>query len=62
MHDVNHLGVRKIMGFDGGIFITESVIWGVVIAAILVLIAVWLSRDLKKIPKGKPASRGPLPV
>jgi len=53
VHDVNHLGVRKIMGFDGGIFITESVIWGVVIAAILVLIAVWLSRDLKKIPKGK---------
>ena len=41
----NPLGVRKIMGFDGGIFITESVIWGIVIAAILVLIAVWLSKD-----------------
>ncbi len=54
MHDINHLGVRRIFGIlDGKIFFTETVIWAAIIALILSVIAILLARDLKKIPNGK---------
>lgn len=54
MHDVNHLGVRRIIGFgDGTIFLSETVIWAAIIMVILAILGIWLAKDLKKIPKGK---------
>lgn len=54
MHDLNHLGPRIIIGFgDGSIFITETVIFGVIVAIIMIGLAFWATRNMEAQPKGK---------
>ena len=53
MHSTEHLGPRKIIGFlDGSIFITETVILAVAIAAVMIVFALLSTRKLKYEPKG----------
>ncbi|MDD6043745.1 MAG: F0F1 ATP synthase subunit A [Eubacteriaceae bacterium] len=54
MIQVNELGARIIISFgDGSVFITESTLWGIVVAVFLAIIGIWLGSGLQKIPKGK---------
>ena len=54
MHDLNHLGPRIIVGFgDGSVFITETVFFAVIVAAIMIALAFWSTRRLEQQPKGK---------
>lgn len=52
--NVEELGARIIISFgDGKVFITESVIWGLIVAVIIAALGIWLGSNLKTIPKGK---------
>ncbi|MBQ1391338.1 MAG: F0F1 ATP synthase subunit A [Firmicutes bacterium] len=56
MINVDELGARFILGINIGgiqIDITESIIWEVIVAAILAILGIWLGSGLKKVPKGK---------
>ncbi len=54
MHAFEHLGPKIIIGFGGsGIYITETVIWGVIVATILVVLALWSTKNMEAVPKGK---------
>ena len=54
MVSYDELGARIIISFgDGSIFITESTLWGLIVAAILAVLGIWLGSGLEKIPKGK---------
>ena len=54
MHDLSNLGVRKIIGFgDGTIFITETVIFAVIVAVIMIVLAFFLTSRMEKVPRGK---------
>ena len=54
MHDLSHLGPKKIFIFgDGTFFITETVVWAVIVAVIIGVLACWSARRLQKVPKGK---------
>jgi F-type H+-transporting ATPase subunit a len=54
MHDLNHIGPRVIVQFgDSGIYITETVIFGWIVAAVLIILALWSAHNLQRIPKGK---------
>lgn len=54
MEGMTELGPRIIVRFgDSGVFITETVIWGVIVAFILGSLAVWAGRNLQRIPRGK---------
>ena len=36
MHDLSHLGPKKVFIFgDGSFFITETVVWGVIVALVI---------------------------
>ncbi|MDR2296474.1 MAG: F0F1 ATP synthase subunit A [Clostridiales Family XIII bacterium] len=53
-HDLNNIGPRVIVQFgDSGIYITETVIYGWIVAAVLILLALWSAHNLRRIPKGK---------
>lgn len=54
MISYEELGARIIISFgDGSIFITESTLWGIVVAVVLAVLGIWLGSGLQKIPKGK---------
>ena len=54
MHDLSHLGPKKIFIFgDGSFFITETVVWAVIVAVIIGILACWSASKLQKVPKGK---------
>ena len=54
MINVEELGARIILGFgEGKLFITESTLFGLVIAVILAVLGIWLGSGLKTVPKGK---------
>lgn len=54
MHDLSHLGPRIIVGFgDGSIFITETVFFAIIVAAIMIALAFWSTRKMEHQPKGK---------
>lgn len=54
MINVDHLGARIIIGIgDGSLFITESTLWGLIVAVILAVLGIWLGSGLQKVPKGK---------
>ena len=53
MHSTEHLGPRKIIGFfDGTVFITETVLLALIIAAVMIIFALLSARKLEREPKG----------
>lgn len=52
MHDLAHLG-PKIIFKIGSVAITETVIWAIIVAIILIILALWSTSNLQRIPKGK---------
>lgn len=53
MHSTEHLGPRKIIGFfDGSLFITETVFFALIVAAVMIIFALVSTRKLEKYPKG----------
>ena len=53
MLDVEQLGARIIIGFgDGSLFITESTLFGLIVAVILAILGIWMGSGLQKVPKG----------
>jgi len=54
MHDLSNIGPRIIIALnDGRIIITETVIMGAILAALIIAAALWLTSDLKKEPSKK---------
>lgn len=54
MHDLSHLGAKKVFIFgDGAFFITETVIWAVIVAAVLIFLALWSTRKMQRVPHGR---------
>ena len=54
MINVDELGARIIIGFgDGKIFLSESTIWGFIIAVIIAAVGIWLGHGLKIVPETK---------
>lgn len=54
MHDLSHLGPKKVFIFgDGTFFITETVVWGIIVALIIGVLACWSAKKLQRVPKGK---------
>ena len=54
MLNINELGARIIFSFgDGKLFITESTLFGILIAAFLARLGIWLGSRLEKVPRGK---------
>ena len=54
MHDLSHLGPKKVFIFgDGSFFITETVVWGVIVALVIGILACWSASKLQRAPKGK---------
>lgn len=52
--DFDEMGSRIILGlFDGKLLITESTLFGIIVAALLAGLGIWLGSGLKTIPKGK---------
>ncbi|MEF9922109.1 MAG: FoF1 ATP synthase subunit a [Anaerovoracaceae bacterium] len=48
------LGARIILSFgDGKVFVTESTIFGIIVAIVIAVICIWLGHGLKTVPKGK---------
>ncbi|MCI5897839.1 MAG: F0F1 ATP synthase subunit A [Firmicutes bacterium] len=51
MHDLNNLGSRKIIGFgDGSVFITETVLFAIIVAVVLIILALFLTRKMQQVP------------
>ena len=54
MLNINELGARIIFSFgDGKLFITESTLFGILIAAFLAILGIWLGSRLENVPRGK---------
>ncbi|MBK5245834.1 MAG: F0F1 ATP synthase subunit A [Peptostreptococcaceae bacterium] len=54
MHDLSNLGPRIILGFgDGGIFVTETVFFAIIIAITMSFLAFWMTHNMQRQPKGK---------
>ena len=54
MVNYDELGPRIILAFaDGKIQITESTLFGILVAAVLAVLGIWLGSGLKTVPKGK---------
>lgn len=54
MVSYEELGARIIISFgDSGVFLTESTLWGFVVAIVLAILGIWLGSGLQKVPKGK---------
>ncbi|MBR0599187.1 F0F1 ATP synthase subunit A [Sinanaerobacter chloroacetimidivorans] len=53
MHDLSNLGARKIIGFgDGSVFITETVLYSLIVAVVLIIFAFVSTRKMERYPKG----------
>lgn len=54
MHDLNNLGPRIIFSFgeDSSFFITESVLFGAIVAIVIIIFALVSTRKLERDPKG----------
>lgn len=53
MHSTEHLGPRKIIGFlDGQVFITETVLFGLIVAVVMIIFALAATRKMERDPKG----------
>ncbi len=56
MHSTEHLGPRIIYAIkDSNIFITETVLFAVLVAVVLVAFALWSTRKMERYPKGAQA-------
>lgn len=54
MINVDELGARIIIGFgDGKIFISESILYGLIVAAVLAVLGIWMGRGLQTKPVTK---------
>ncbi len=54
MINVDELGARIIIGFgDGSVFLSESTLWGMIVATILAVLGIWLGHGLKTVPTTK---------
>ena len=54
MLNVDELGARIILSFgDGTVYLTESTLWGMIVAAVLAVAGVILGSGLKKVPQTK---------
>lgn len=51
MHDIEHLGPR-IINYIGGIAISETVYFGIIVAIVIIIFALLSTRKLKQNPKG----------
>jgi len=48
------IGPRIIVSFgDGALFITETVFFGIIVAAVIIILALWSTRKMEKFPKKK---------
>jgi F-type H+-transporting ATPase subunit a len=52
MHDLQNLGPRVIFQFPNGFFITETVVWGWIVAVVIAVLLILSARKLTKYPKG----------
>ena len=51
---VDELGARVIWSFfDGALVITESTLFGLIVAAVLAILGIWLGSRLEEVPRGK---------
>ena len=46
------LGPRIIIRFSNGLYITETVCWAVIVAAVMIIFALLATRNLKRYPRG----------
>lgn len=54
MINVDELGARIIWSFgDGSFYITESTLFGLIVAAVLAILGIWLGSRLEQVPRGK---------
>lgn len=54
MEEMSHFGPRIILAFaDGKIFVTETVIFAVILAAIIAAVLLWTAKDLQRQPSKK---------
>lgn len=54
MLNINELGARIIFSFGNGkLFITESTLFGILIAVFLAILGIWLGSRLENVPRGK---------
>jgi len=54
MVNVDELGARVIWSFfDGALVITESTLFGLIVAAVLAILGIWLGSRLEEVPRGK---------
>ena len=52
MLNVEELGARIIIGFgESGVYLTESTLWGMILAAVLAAAGIWLGHGLKPVPE-----------
>ena len=54
MIHVDELGARVIVAFgDGSVFLSESILWGLILAAILAVLGIWMGHGLETVPTTK---------
>jgi len=54
MEELSHFGPRKvIILFDGKLFFTETVLLGMILAALIAIVLLWMAKDLHKQPSHK---------
>ena len=54
MINVDELGARIIVGFgDGSVFLSESILWGFIIAVIIAVLGIWMGHGLETVPTTK---------
>lgn len=54
MLNVEELGARIIIGFgEGHLYLTESTLWGLLLAAVLAAGGIWMGHGLKPVPETK---------
>jgi len=54
MHDLNNIGPRIILSFnEGKVIVTESVLMGMILAALIAAVCLWMASGLKKQPSKK---------
>ena len=47
------IGPKIIMKFDNGFYITNTTFFGLIVAAFMIIMALWLTGRMEKIPRGK---------
>ncbi len=54
MINEDQLGARIIIGFgDGSVFLSESILWGIILAAIIAVLGIWMGHGLETVPTTK---------